>query len=194
MGYAGRLVVRFQRWAALTLGTGTGTAHGLMRAAYMQGARDALDAVMLAERERLAEVYRTQRTDRGDTVAQHAAIANGIRRCIRQAEALARLRREGASEAAQVGGARRLARLRAELAYLAGEGRPDACSLAGPGRAPVAASAFGMSQSTDKEDDDVGIESDPRREWYADDGERADQLREQRQKQLHQPDEQIPED
>lgn len=195
MGFAGRCWVRWQRFASLTLGAGASApVRAVVRAAYWAGVRDALESLTLAERERLIEVHRMDRNERGDAITAHAAVVNGVRRCRRQLDAIEDVQRAGEPEHRHAGGARRLARLRAELAYLAGEGRPDVCALAGPARTLVPESAMRPSQSTAKEDDDVGIESDARREWYADNEERVNQLRERQQKQLPADDNEIGED
>lgn len=182
LGFCGRLWVRWVRWAGLSMGERRDPAAVLVRAAYLRGAQDALDALVLAERERLMAVYRKhQGCERPDAVLAHRAVADAVRRGRKQIGSMVQQQGAGRAPHTWCGGERRLRDLNRELSYLQGEGRPQAADVPWParmnprtdGRLPADAGARGWgdgpSQPTSgKENGDD--EGDSGFEWYAHQG------------------------
>ena len=189
MGFAGRLWARWRRWAGLSVSDPHSAA--VLHAAYLRGARDALDSLALGERERLICVYRDSNgSERPDAVLAHKAVSAAIKRAQRQIDAMEESRRAGKPEESWCGGARRLANIRRELSYLAGEGWPEPVDLPWPprlnprddGRLRLARGAASQRQATGQPTSSAGqptgdpgdplddSELDPGREWYAHEG------------------------
>jgi hypothetical protein len=154
-GFAGRVLVRWRRWLALSIGQ---EPHPIVKSAYLQGMADALDSLALAERERYALMHKEgDASAKRDAVMAHSLVMEAIRRARVQAGLLA------GAEGKRSIGPRRLQRLAAELTYLCGEGRPDPLDFPLAGR-----NAAKPAPETSTDDDDQ-----PRLEWYADSEERA---------------------
>lgn len=189
LGFCGRLWVRWSRWALLSLGSSDrrDAATVIVRAAYMRGAQDALDALVLAERERLITVYRKNiGCEKPDAVLAHHAVADAVRRSRKQIESMANMQAAGRAPQTWCGGERRLRDLNRELSYLQGEGRPQAADVPWPSRmnptadgrlhagaescgwSEAASRSTGTGQPTNREDENV--EGDSGSEWYAHEG------------------------
>lgn len=113
-GFAARCAVRWARWARLSIGA---TPPPVIPATYWAGVRDTLEALALAERERLARAYRHgDAAERADAQLEWDAVREAIGRARRDVEAL--------TTSGKLRDAGRVPLLLAELAYVRGEGRP----------------------------------------------------------------------
>jgi hypothetical protein len=113
-GFAARCAVRWARWARLSIGP---KPPPVIPAAYWAGVRDTLEALALAERERLVRSYRHgDNAERADAQLEWDAIREAIGRARRDVDAL--------TTTGVLRDAGRVPMLLAELDYVRGEGRP----------------------------------------------------------------------